>query len=555
MKFRVLTFSRLHVQALVVGAGKIDRRKMGTMTVQQALELATRHFDAGRLREAELIFRQILSAQPAHPEALRMLGLVAHHAGQHAAAAELIGRAIALNPNAPDYRGNLGVVLASQGRLDDAIDAFRQGLAMRPNDPQGMTNLANALQGTGALAEAISLYRKALALRPELPQAWYNLGRAHHESGQFASAIESYDRVLRLQPAYPDAHYNLGNALKESGRLDEAVAAYRQALSIRPHHAEARWNLGLLLLAQGDFENGWPAYEARRQIPHLWGNLKFDSPLWDGGELGGRRILLRAEQGLGDTIQFIRYAPMVAARGGRVLLQCQPELLRLMEGQTGVDRVVSFAEPPPGHDVYCPLLSLPGRFGTTLATIPAPVPYVFADVECVGEWKRRLAQGPHALRVGLNWAGNPFPPANLKRSMPLSVMAPLGKVAGVQFHNLQKGAAAAEAGKPPPGLQLVNPSTELNDLADTAGLIANLNLVITCDTSVAHLAGAMGKPVWVALPFAADWRWLLGRADSPWYPTMRLFRQPSPGDWESPMRQMAKALDAICHSGFTRGRE
>lgn len=518
---------------------------MPSLTLQQAYELAVAHQDAGRLREAESLYRQILAHQPGHAPTVRMLGLLAFQCGRSSEALELIHRAIALNPHDSTYHSNLGVVLASRKQLDEAIAAFREALARQPGDSQTLINLANALQEKAQFEEAIRVYRQVLEISPDSPEAHYNFGRALHETSRLDEAINSYEQALRLRPNYAEAHFNLGNARRDKGELDAALAAYEQALAARPHYTEARWNMGLVLLLRGDFERGWPTYEARRQMKNLWDDRAFTQPFWDGSDLNGRRILLHAEQGLGDAIQFVRYAPMVAARGGTVIVQCQAQLKRLLEGQLRIAQVVSREEPLPPYDLYCPMMSLPRLMGTTIKNIPAEVPYLRADPDLVRNWEGRLAAEPPALKVGLVWAGNPLPPENRKRTVGLDQMAALAAVPNVRFYSLQKGDAAAQAKSPPCGMDLIDWTAELADMADTAALVTNLDVVITCDTSVAHLAGALGIPVWVALPYAADWRWLLDRNDSPWYPTMRLFRQPSPGEWKTPLSQIAEHLSLL----------
>jgi len=316
---------------------------------------------------------------------------------------------------------------------------------------------------------------------------------------------------------------------------------------------DGHWNLALALLVQGHFPEGWEEYEWRWKTKGLLSPRQLlPQPLWDGRPLAGRAILLHAEQGLGDTIQFIRYLPLVAQRGGRVIVECQPELQRLVQAMTPDIPVLARGQPLPDFAFQCPLLSLPKALGTTLATIPATVPYLHADAQNVQMWRDRLAGHGSALKVGLIWAGNPHHKNDRNRSVKLASLAPLAQVPGVQFYSLQKGAAAAQAKTPPPGMDLIDRTDDLQDFADTAAMIANLDLVIAVDTSVVHLAGALAKPVWTLLPYCPDWRWLLKRQDSPWYPTMRLFRQPEIGDWDSVIQQLAAALaNRLCPAAAT----
>jgi hypothetical protein len=323
--------------------------------------------------------------------------------------------------------------------------------------------------------------------------------------------------------------------------LDAAAEAYRQAIEWRADFVSAKFNLALTQLLQGSFVEGFTGFEARWDLPDLAKTRQhFSQPQWDGSDLNGRTILLHAEQGIGDTIQFIRYAPLVAQRGGRVVFQCPEAMTRLFEGFPGIDRFVVRGRELPEFDLHCPLLSLPLAMKTTLETIPASVPYLSADAESVSRWRKRLPRD--SVNVGLAWAGRAEHSNDRLRSMALTDFAPLVDAPGVNFFSLQKGDAAEQLRSTPDGLAITDWTEQLQDLSDTAALIDALDLVITVDTSVAHLAGALGKPVWVLLPFAPDWRWMLDRSDSPWYPTMRLFRQPQARDWRSPVEQVAQAL-------------
>jgi len=334
--------------------------------------------------------------------------------------------------------------------------------------------------------------------------------------------------------------------LKDKGLLDEAIAADRQAIAINPNFAEGHFNLGIALLECGDFEQGWPEYEWRQKCSEFNASFRrFSQPLWSGEEFRGRTILLHAEQGLGDTIQFIRYLPMLVRRGGRVLVEVQPALMGLLRQMRGVHQWIPRGEPLPGFDVQCPLLSLPRLFATTVRTIPADVPYLLADPALVESWRQNLSTNVPGIKVGLAWAGNPEHKRDAMRSISLDRLAPLASVRGATFISLQKGGSALQSDQPPEGLRLVNFSAELHDFADTAALMANLDVVIAVDTAIAHLAGAMGKPVWTLLPFAPDWRWLVDRKDSPWYPSMRLFRQPRIGDWGTVIGSVAGRLESL----------
>jgi len=554
---------------------------MAQLTIQQAFDLALQHHQAGRLREAEPLYRQILARQPDHADALHLLGVLARQAGRIDIAVDSIRRAIAFRPNYPEAHNNLGIALKDTGQFDEAIAAFRRATALRPNYAEAHNNLGGVLMENGQLDEAIAAFRQAIALRPSYAVAHNNLGSVLRDKGQLDEAIAAYRQAIALNPNSPEAHSHLGNALKDKGQLDEAIAACRQAIALGPNYAGAHCNLGsalqgkgqldeaiasyrqaialnpnlpkahhnlsLSLLARGDFQTGWDEFEWRWKCKDFPPPRNFAQPQWDGCLLEGRTLLLHTEQGHGDALQFIRYLPLVAERGGKIVIECYAELQRLFQTNTGRCQIVVRGQPLPVFDFHCPLLSLPRVFGTSLANIPKDVPYLHADAEDAGRWQQRLADHSPLVKVGLGWAGRPTHTNDRNRSMKLARLAPLGQAPGARFFSLQKGAAAAEAQTPPPGMELVDWTEELKDFADTAALISNLDLVIAVDTAVVHLAGAMGKPVWTLLPFNSDWRWLLERQDSPWYPTMRLFRQPRIGDWDTVITRVVEALSLWIH--------
>jgi hypothetical protein len=358
--------------------------------------------------------------------------------------------------------------------------------------------------------------------------------------------VAFHRRALELKPENANAQLNLGEALQRQGRIADAQAAYRRALDINPRLRQARFNLSLVELLLGDLRAGWTSYEARWDV---YGRTHpaFSRPQWQGGSLAGKTILLHREQGLGDTLQFARYATLVARRGGRVVLETQKELLRLLASLEGVHQLVASGEPLPHFDVHSPLMSLPRVFETTLETIPAEIPYLHAVDSEAQAWAFRLGSR-RCLRVGLVWAGNARkddPAASLvdrRRSIQFAQLGPLGQIPGIEFYSLQKGPPAEQASQPGHGLCVIDHTVELRDFADTAALVANLDLVISVDTSVAHLVGAMGKPVWMLSRFDGCWRWLRDRPDSPWYPTLRIFRQARPDSWEDVIDNVRGAL-------------
>jgi hypothetical protein len=435
------------------------------------------------------------------------------------------------------------MALSTLGRQDEAEAAYREALRLRPDFADAYNNLGNALHALGRPDEAEASLREALRLRPDNAVAHVNFGIVVEALGRLEDAAASYREALRLRPDFPEALNHLGISLFH--RPDEAVACLRRLVAVQPDFVDGQVNLSHALLLDGRFEEGWERYEWRwktRQMAPLVRN--FSVPLWSGEAIGRRTVLLHAEQGLGDTLQFCRYAPLMET-GARVILEVQAPLVRLLSDLPGVAEVIARGQALPAFDLHCPLLSLPRAFGTRLQTVPAGAPYLAADPVQAAAWGERLA-GIAGRRVGLVWAGEPWGDArDARRSVRLATLAPLAQAPGVNFVSLQKGAPAAQAADQPTGMTLFDFTADLADFADTAALIENLDLVISVDTSVAHLAGAMGKPVWLLNRFDTCWRWLLNRDDSPWYPTLRQFRQPAPGDWPSVAEAVRDALRGL----------
>ncbi len=427
-------------------------------------------------------------------------------------------------------------MFAAQRRLDEAVACCRRAIDLKPGYPEAHNNLGIVLAELGLPEEAVACYRRALDLRPDYPEACNNLGIALKDQGWLDAAVACCRRAIDLKPGYAEAHNNLGNALEQQGRRDAAADCYRTAIAFRPDYPVAHTNLAMLLLAGGEMAAGWAEYEWRWQQPDMIMNRRsFTQPPWRGEAAAGRTLLIHAEQGFGDTLQFCRYAILAAASGLRVILEVQQPLVRLLRSLPGVERVLARGESLPAFDFHCPMLSLPLALGTTLASIPAAPAYLWADPDQVAAWRARLAAMSNpGRRIGLVWAGGnrAYSPvlaaSDRRRSMPPDRLAPLFELAGAHFFSLQKGGPAAP-GKAP----LTDFMDEMADFADTAALISNLDLVISVDTAVAHLAAALGKPVWLLNRFDSCWRWLLQRQDSPWYPTLRLFRQEQPGDWQA----------------------
>jgi len=514
---------------------------MASRAIQQALEAAVSLHRAGRLEAAEAAYRAILALAPDDPDALHLLGVLASQTGRADQGVELIRRAIAAVPGNAEFHANLALALRKAARLDQAIGAYRRATELAPDRPETWFNLAKACLDQGEFEPAVLAFRRALTLRPAYPDAENNLGVALTRLGDLDGALAAYQRALALDASHVTTSGNLAATLYNLGRIDEAIAMARRAIALDDGCAEAHLALGASLLISGRFAEGWPEYEWRWKALGLPPGPSPDPPpRWDGSDPAGRRILLWSEQGLGDTIQFVRYAPLVAARGGRVVLGCRPILKRLLQTVEGIEHVVADGEPLPPIDLQIPLLSVPRLVGTTLANVPAGVPYLAPDPRERERWRSRLASRPRAFKVGLVWAGQPQNRTDRWRSVSLRTLGPLAAVTGVTFYSLQGGDAARQIEEAP--FPLVDENAGLRDFADIAALLVNLDLVISVDTAGAHLAGALGRPVWTLLPRSPDWRWLLEREDTPWYPTMRLFRQARIGDWTDVVARIAEAL-------------
>jgi len=510
-------------------------------------------YDSRRFEEAEAACRQAIALQPGYVEAYNNLGNMLSELQRFNEAEAAYRQTIALQPRNLEAHYNLSILLSQLQRFHEAESACRQAIALNPGHAEAHYSLGNMLSELKRFHEAEAAYRQAIALQPGYAEAHYNLGLLLRGLKRFSEAEAAYRRTIVLQPGYIEAYHNLGDLLRELKRFKEAEAAYRQAIALRPGYIGAQWNLSLLLLGLGRFEEAWPLYEMRYHPENKERNTfppSLPFPQWQGESLTGKSILVYPEQGFGDELQFVRYVPLLKARGAsRVTLACKPPLRPLLQTVAGVDRVVVIAEDHAveGSDFWVFPLSLPLRFQTTLDTIPAVLPYLAADPELVEHWRPRLSAA--ALRVGLVWKGSDWHKNDRNRSLPdLSALAPLWSVPGISFVSLQKGQGEEEALSPPQGQPLVNLGAEIRDFADTAAIISQLELVICVDTAIAHLAGALGKPCWVLLPaIDADWRWLYERADSPWYPgVLRLFRQEQGEDgWGATVARVAAALGEL----------
>ena len=531
----------------------------GEAAFRRALEIradfADAHSNLGNLlkqtkhlSEAELAYVRAIELNPDFPDAHNNLGILQKEAGKLPEAEAAYRRALELNPDFAEAHDNLGVLLLEEERYPEAEATFRRALDIKPDFADVHSNLGNLLKQTKRLPEAERAYRRAIELKPDEAGAYNNLAILLSQTARLAEAEQNFRRAIELKPEFVEAHNNLGNLLKEMNRLPEAEAAYRSALELKPESVDARLNIALLLLSLGRYEEAWPWHEAR-YFPDSKARKAmqppFSFPQWQGEPLAGKSLVVVLEQGAGDNFQFVRYAPLLKAQGLARLSYVQPgPFIPLLGTAHGIDSIAPDAASTEPHDYWVFPLSLPFHLGTTLETIPDTLPYLWALPERVERWRPRLPTS--GFKVGLVWKGNPDHQNDANRSLPhLSTLAPLWDVPGVSFVSLQKGRGEDEARNPPAAQSLVHLGDEIADFADTAAIIDQLDLLITIDSAAAHVAGALGKPVWVLLPgFGTDWRWLLDREDSPWYPgVMRLFRQPrEASSWEATVREVAAAL-------------
>jgi tetratricopeptide (TPR) repeat protein len=515
---------------------------MGAITVATTEELlarATRSYEQGAFAEAEELCREILEQQPRHAEAHYLLGLALKSQGRLADAVASFQQAIYCRPNFSEAASELGAT-------------FQHSAHFHAPSAQTYNDLGGSLFAQGRLEEALATFLQALRVEPHSAQAHLNVGAVYQAQGKLEEAVSSFRQAVACRPDWARTHSDLGAVLYRLGKPRDALACFEDAVRCQPDFADAHHNLGILRLLLGDYEGGWPEYEWRWRTqdfkdwlnqPQDFALRNFSQPLWDGGPLEGRTILLQAEQGLGDTLQFVRYADLVRQRGGRVLVQASTALTPLLRTCPGVEAVVGEGEPVPLFDVHAYLLSLPGLLHTTVATVPAKVPYLAADPAYVEKWRQKLA--PYkGFKVGIVWQGSRGHKQDRYRSTALAEFAPLAQVEGVQLFSLQVGAGheqlAALAGR----FDILDLGSRFDpaSFADAAGVVKNLDLVVAVDSALVHLAGALGAPLWVALALSPDWRWLLERDDSPWYPTARLFRQARLGDWGGVFARMATEL-------------
>ncbi len=463
----------------------------------------------GRLAEAAALYRAVLKSHPKHWQALHQLGSVHLACGELTEALECIGAAMKSNSGSAEIASNYGVVLRRLKRDQEAIEYFNRALVLKPG------------------------YAPALLTR----------GASLQRLGRHEEALANFNRLIEINPAHAKAHYNRACILHELQRFDEALGAYARALELVPDDADIHWNESLTRLLAGDFRHGWEKYEWRRKR-HGYDDRKFEQPLWRGEAIAGKTILVHAEQGFGDTLQFVRYIPMLASMGARVALEVQSPLKPLIASLAGVSTLIARGEALSAFDLHCPLLSLPLAFGTTLETIPAVVPYLKAPEYRAQEWQAWLPQNGK-FRIAFAWSGSATHEHDAIRSIPLEKWRPLLERPGIQWISIQRDLRDGDEATLATYPNVMHVGAELTDFADTAAAISACDLVLSVDTSVAHLAGALDRRAWILLQHSPDFRWLLNRGDSPWYPRARLFRQPKLGDWDSVLKTVGEELESL----------
>ena len=517
------------------------------------LDLGVRLAGQRRIHEAIQIWQTVLELDPAHVQAYQNLGAAFSQLGQLDQAKSFLRRALELKPDQPEAYFNLANIVwksagEEQGHKAEAISLLRQALQIRPAFIEAQYKLGSVLIESGNYEEAASILVQAAHSQPLHPLAasiCNQLGVARTALFRYDQAEEAYQAALRLRPDFAEAYSNLGNLVQEQGRLPEAIAYYERSIAINSRPI-THFNLALARLQSGDFENGWPGYEWRWHLKER--PAVFQAPRWDGGPLADRTIYIYPEQGLGDTIQFVRFLPLVRDRGATVLFTCPPEFEPLLGQCQGIDQFISDGSPIPPFDVQAPLMSLPWLLGITLQSIPADVPYLTIDPKAGGSWRDQI-RNVEGFKIGIVWQGDFRNPKDRSRSIPQAEFLPLARIPGVRLVSLQNGPGADQLQTIQNPHDVLRPSPELepeaSSLIETAAVIQGLDLVISIDSGIAHLAGGLGIPVWVALSTIGDWRWLTDREDSPWYPTVRLFRQKAPGNWGEVFQKMKDELEKL----------
>ena len=572
------------------GSGKLEK---AITCFEKAMALDPQNVDAhyhmgmalnrlGKSNKAVASFRRALEINPNFFQGWFQLGMLLSKTDSMDHAITYLLTAVEICPDDAGAYFRLGNALTKQNHVDLAISCYRQAVKLKPDGREINFGLGNALKNHGKNEEAIASYREAIRCDPKHAGAHNNIGVAYSELGDFDEAIRWYQEALKINPNFVEGYYNIGNAFKHQNLPDKAAEYYRKLLDLSPddieacielanvlvaqgdieaaiayfdkalvihsNHPVARWNRSVVHLLLGNFDKGWKDFDWRLRLPgqQVKGLKDADNDHWDGGSFTDKRLLIYSEQGLGDTLQFVRYLPTVKALGGTVILATYKPLLPLLKNCDGIDHLLELPVngcPPLSYDLSLPILSLPVVFHATLETIPLQIPYLDADPLKTAVWRRRFSD--QVFRVGIVWKGSPSHANDRNRSCQLKQFLPLMKMPGIQWYGLQKGPGAQEVHQIELPCKMDNLGEELEDFGDTAAVLKNLDLLVSVDTAVVHLAGAMGKTVWTLLPFAPDWRWQRNTADSPWYPTMRLYRQPARGDWDSVFENVADDLQQL----------
>ncbi len=536
----------------------LGERDLAITNYQKAIQLkgdfVSAHYNlgcifqsSGQIEDAMSAYQKVLSLKSDYSEAWYRLGYCFQIQGQIEEAINTYQKSIFYNSNFADVYINLGCAYKEKKQLDAAIDSYKNAIQIKPDLVSGYQNLGCAMLEKGYLDDAIQYFEIVTSLDSGNAEAFNNLGTLYSKKDAYDIALKKYTQTVRLDPNHAGAFYNIAKIFQNLKRFDEAIDYYKRAVSLKPDFVDAHVNLAFLLLLKGDFVSGWIEYEWRFQRED-WKNtypLLCDVPRWDGSPFKGKRLLVQNEQGLGDTIQLIRFLPIVKALGGTVVFEAEEALLDLLRNFDGIDELVQFQGKvsPKEIDYYIYLFSIPLLFGTKIDTIPKNIPYLQPNHEKQTYWKKRLS-GDY-FKVGLVWSGNPLNKDNCFRSCDLEKFAPLSEITGIRLYGLQKGEASYQVRKLPPSMEVISLGEELYDFSDTAGVIANLDLVIAVDTAVVHLAGAMGKLVWNLRYDKPYWVWLLEREDTPWYPTMRIFRQEKLNRWEAVIKHVKKELSLL----------
>jgi tetratricopeptide (TPR) repeat protein len=529
-------------------------KSTGPITADVFYNCGAAFWNRGRAPEAIEMLDAALKARPDYPEALCLGGYILSEAGQYEAALRFYNQSLKFKPDYPIALSNSGKLLFDLRRFDEALDAFDKALALAPANADNWNSRSGALRELGRLDESLSACRQALTLRPDFPEAMLNHGTVLVKLNRHEEALPFYQKARTLKLDFAPAMCGEGLTLTALGRFDEAMAAFDEAVALG--NVDALGNRGCLSLMLGDFERGWEGYESRwlagKSLKDALG-VKF--PTWSGALVPGERLLVMNDHGLGDTLQFSRYAMLAARAGVEVTFLCPAKLHRLFAAYEGV-RLIETLDASESFDAQIAVSSMPRAFGTRLTTIPAPAPYLKAEPALQAKWAERI--GAHGFKIGVSWQGNPNPEADIGRSFPLAALAPLAATPNVRLISLQKGAGTEQLAALPPGMVVETLGDDFDDgpdaFVDTAAAMAHLDLIVTCDTSIAHLAGALGRPVWTALKNVAEWRWLRERGDSPWYPSMRLFRQKERGDWNELCARMAAAIAPLAEKAESAAR-